>query len=589
MKKCFCFIFLLGMLCLFNCQRRVAYPPVLQRVDSLTYVNPRIALQMLDSIRDEMTKAEESIRRYYQLLTVKAQDKAYITHTSDSLIQTLVDYYEHGGDKALMPEAYYYLGSIYRDLKDAPRALDAFQKALDTIDKTPSSLLRMIHNQMGWLYFRQYMYDDALASYLEGFRCDSLLRDSFEMSSDLVNIASFYGAKEDYESFIDYLILAREIADKMNNQIMCDEVDTQIAALYIELGRFEEAKQLILSPIAHVNSSNLSSVYSNAAKAYLHTGNIDSASYYYKVLLREGTIYARRAAYEGLADIAMKENNIEKANGYIKIFKQLTDSVQHITSIESVAQMKSLYDYQLREKENMQLQQQKERIRNRFIVTALICTILFVLLGASVLIYRRRQHLLTLQMSVMKHNAEEQYKKTSAYIEHNKQEIIKLTTQIDQLQQEISTEKEEHFNEKQRLLEELERQRQKIEQQNKLAEIEIQERSDAGEKVLESDIYKELRTVIYSKKLMTEIMLEQVENLLNKLYPDFLPTIQPCNLSKTNYVICLLTKIGIQSIDIATLVGRERSTITKAKPNIYKKITGLEGNVSDFDSYIQSL
>ena len=192
-------------------------------------------------------------------------------------------------------------------------------------------------------------------------------------------------------------------------------------------------------------------------------------------------------------------------------------------------------------------------------------------------------------MSVMKHNAEEQYKKTSAYIEHNKQEIIKLTTQIDQLQQEISTEKEEHFNEKQRLLEELERQRQKIEQQNKLAEIEIQERSDAGEKVLESDIYKELRTVIYSKKLMTEIMLEQVENLLNKLYPDFLPTIQPCNLSKTNYVICLLTKIGIQSIDIATLVGRERSTITKAKPNIYKKITGLEGNVSDFDSYIQSL
>lgn len=587
MNKCFCFIFLLGMLCLSNCQRRVAYPPVLQRVDSLTYVNPRIALQMLDSIRDEMTKSEEPIQRYYQLLTVKAKDKGYITHTSDSLMLALVDYYEHKGDKSLLPEAYYYLGSTYRDLKDAPRALDAYQKALDVVDKTPSSLLRMIHNQMGWLYYRQYMYDDALASYIEGYRCDSLLRDSFEMSSDLVNIASIYGAKENYDSFEKHLILARKIAYRTNNQFMCDEVDTQLAGLYIELERYDEAKQLIQSPVAHANQSNYSSVYSIAAKAYLHTENIDSASYFYKFLLSEGTIYAQRAAYEGMADIAMKENNIEKANGYMKTFKQLTDSAQQITATESVAQMKSLYDYQLREKENMQLQQQKEHIRNRFIVTALVCTILFILLGASVFIYRRRQHLLTLQMSVMKHNAEEQYKKTSAYIEHNKQEIIKLTTQIDQLQQDISTEKEEHFNEKQRLLEELERQRQKIEQQNKLAEIEMQERSNAGDKVLESDIYKELRTAIDSKKLMTEKKLEQVENLLNKLYPDFLSIIQPCNLSKTNYVICLLTKIGIQSIDIATLIGRERSTITKAKPKIYKKITGLDGKAIDFDNYIQ--
>ena len=587
MRKCFCFIFLLGMLCLSNCQRRVAYPPVLQRVDSLTYVNPRIALQMLDSIRDEMTKAEEPILRYYQLLTVKAKDKGYITHTSDSLMLALVDYYEHEDDKSLLPEAYYYLGSTYRDLKDAPRALDAFQKALDTIDKTPSSLLRKIHNQMGWLYFRQYMYDDALASYLEGYRCDSLLRDSFEMSSDLVNIATLYRAKTNTRKSLDYLLRAKTIAVELNNQFMCDEVNTQIAGLYVELDRYDEAKQLIQSPIAHANPSNLSSVYSIAAKAYLHIGNIDSASYYYNILLREGTIYAQRAAYEGLADIAVKDNNVDNISEYYKNFRLLTDSSQLIKATESVAQMKSLYDYQLREKENMQLQQQKERIRNRFIVTALICIILFILLGASIFIYRRRQHLLTLQMSVMKHNAEEQYKKTSAYIEHNKQEIIKLTTQIDQLQQEISTEKEVHFKEKQSLLEELERQRQKIEQQNKLAEIEMQERSDAGDKVLESDIYKELRTAIDSKKLMTDEMLEQVENLLNKLYPDFLSTIQPCNLNKTNYVICLLTKIGIQSIDIATLIGRERSTITKAKPKIYKKITGLDGKAIDFDNYIQ--
>lgn len=588
MKKCFCFIFLLGMLCLSNCQRRVAYPPVLQRVDSLTYVNPQIALQMLDSIRDEMTKAEEPILRYYQLLTVKAQDKGYITHTSDSLMLTLVDYYEHKGDKSLLPEAYYYLGSTYRDMKDAPRALEYYQNALTVMGEEGDLKIKSpVYAQMGDLFHRQYLYDNALAAYRNAYLCDSIAKDTVGLIYDLRDIATIYRRKNEIDRALFYFQKANAIANTRNDKELSNLLTSQIASLQIRLGQLEDAKKTIQPSLEPVDTTNISSIYSIVSDIYFKQRQYDSAAYYYNELLTYGDIYAQRRAHERLADIANTSHRYDDAHQHLLQYEWLNDSIERITATESVAQMKSLYDYQLREKENMQLQQQKERIRNRFIVTALICTILFILLGASVFIYRRRQHLLTLQMSVMKHNAEEQYKKTSAYIEHNKQEIIKLTTQIDQLQQEISTEKEEHFNEKQRLLEELERQRQKIEQQNKLAEIEMQERSDAGEKVLESDVFKELRTAIDSKKLMTEKMLEQVENLLNKLYPDFLTTIQSCNLSKTNYVICLLTKMGIQSIDIATLIGRERSTITKAKPKIYKKITGLDGKAIDFDNYIQ--
>lgn len=555
--------------------------------DSLTYVDATRALEVLDSISDEISMADMAVRKYHQLLTVKAKDKAYITHTSDSLMLSLVDYYEHGGDKTLLPEAYYYLGSTYRDLNDAPRALDAFQKALDTVDKTPSSLLRMIHNQMGWLFYRQKMYDEAMASYLQGFRCDSILRDTFEMSSDLINIAYIYQCKDDFESSLSSLFQARKLAINIDRQIMLDEVDIQIAGLYIEMGRDEEAKLLIQSPLKHAIRSNISSIYSIAAKAYLHVGETDSASYLFNILLKEGNIYAKRAAYEGLANIAVKKNDMKNAADYYMHFRLASDSVQRISATESVAQMKSLYDYQLRERENQKLQQQKERIRNQYIITALIGIILITLLTVSVLYYRRRQRLLFLQMSLMKHHTEEQYKKTTAYIERNKEVIVKLTDQIVNLQQEIKAEKEAHTHEKQMMLDELEHQRQKIEQQNKLAEIELQERIEANEKVLGSDIYKELRTAIDEERLITRRMLEDIENLFDKLYPDFLPTIQSCGLSKTNYAICLLTKMGIQSIDIATLIGRERSTITKAKPKIYTIITGLDGKVADFDNFIQ--
>ena len=117
------------------------------------------------------------------------------------------------------------------------------------------------------------------------------------------------------------------------------------------MGRYEEAKLLIQSPLKHAIRSNISSIYSIAAKAYLHVGETDSASYLFNILLKEGNIYAKRAAYEGLANIAVKKNDMKNAADYYMHFRLASDSVQRISATESVAQMKSLYDYQLRERE----------------------------------------------------------------------------------------------------------------------------------------------------------------------------------------------------------------------------------------------
>ena len=62
---------------------------------------------------------------YYHLLTIKAEDKLYTRHTSDSLINLIVKFYDEHGDKNKLIEAYYYQGSVYRDLHDAPSALES--------------------------------------------------------------------------------------------------------------------------------------------------------------------------------------------------------------------------------------------------------------------------------------------------------------------------------------------------------------------------------------------------------------------------------------------------------------------------------
>ena len=109
------YVLLACCLCLCAC-REGRYPRVLLQADSLAETDADSARQLLDGWADSVPGASEQVRMYYRLLTVKAADKAYITHTSDSIIRPVVDYYEQEGDRRLLPEAYYYAGRVYRDL-----------------------------------------------------------------------------------------------------------------------------------------------------------------------------------------------------------------------------------------------------------------------------------------------------------------------------------------------------------------------------------------------------------------------------------------------------------------------------------------
>ena len=105
MKKLLGFIFTFLML-LGACTPH-PYPPSLQIVDNLASACPDSAIALLASLKDEMASAPEATRMYYRLLCVKADDKAYVTHTSDSVIRSVLHYYIEKDDKRHLSEAYY--------------------------------------------------------------------------------------------------------------------------------------------------------------------------------------------------------------------------------------------------------------------------------------------------------------------------------------------------------------------------------------------------------------------------------------------------------------------------------------------------
>ena len=102
------------------------YTPALRTADSLMNDSPSVALAMLDSLKGEASGWSKAQRMRYHLLTMEAQNKAYVDFTSDSLAKDVVDYYDDHGTANDRLMAHYLLGCVYRDLKEAPRAVDCF-------------------------------------------------------------------------------------------------------------------------------------------------------------------------------------------------------------------------------------------------------------------------------------------------------------------------------------------------------------------------------------------------------------------------------------------------------------------------------
>ena len=99
MKRILELVILLFVFSLYACKDR-SYPRILVAADSLTYANPDSAITLLKQLKIQISHGSEATQMYYRLLQIKANDKAYVTHTSDSAILPIVRYYEKKKSKA---------------------------------------------------------------------------------------------------------------------------------------------------------------------------------------------------------------------------------------------------------------------------------------------------------------------------------------------------------------------------------------------------------------------------------------------------------------------------------------------------------
>lgn len=547
--------------------------------DSMSSVDPKSAVSLLDSIRGEMSSAPKHERMYYRLLCIKAADKAYIQHKSDTAILPLIEYYEKHGDKKLLAETYYYAGSIYRDMNDAPMALDYFQKALDVMPEDADLGLKSnICYQMGDLFLHQYFYDEAIESYKKAYYSDSILKNINQIIDCYRIIAIVYTCKNQRDSSYYYYKKAYNLAKNNRNHEMEVKLLGQMTDFYIADKDYIKANEC-LQPVLHADSNNISSHYSMASDIYMGLGEFDSAYYYCKELLDVGTVYAKQDASKKLVKISLKKGHYDEMNHYMDLYELYTDSILKITATETVAQMNAMYNYQIREKENMQLKIERSR-HNVIFIFILLSTcgvIIFLIIYSSKLKQKRLR--LELQVSTLEKVKKDMFERSQKFIDSNNKKIADL-----ELQLRVACHKTEE------LTNTLIQQKKDLIFANEKAERNIIIRNVIAEKLLASDAYSIVKKKLEQKKIITKVEWDEIEDTINRIVDDFKVHLYGViNLSEHEYRICLLIRLGCSISEISNLLSRSYSAISLAKKRLYFKIFKKDGLGSDLDEFIKSL
>lgn len=559
----------------FSCSR-FEYRKSLIVADSLTATNPQRAVAMLDSMAPMMAGAPKHEQMFHRLLQIKAADKSYIKHSSDSTILSLVEYYETKGDKTLLPEAYYYAGNIYRDLNDAPRALEYYQKAAEITPEENLKLKGRIYFQSGRLLLNQALYSQAIDIYKKTLYYDTRRNDSIDIIDTSRDLAYIYNKDGQKDSCLHYYNEAYRLAKETNNIRLKMSVLAQMASFYIENKDYVKAKEC-LQPELNANfEKNRSPIHTMALKIYMNTQQYDSAHFYAKELLKVGTIYARQTASRCLTELALRENNNEDAIKYLRLFNEYTDSVKTITATESVNRMNSLYNYNLREKENLILKADNANKKLTLAITISLIFTLFVILITY--IYRNKQKQ-KLQTERLKRLKKVLYEQSAEYIQKNNEKITALEQEIKRTS-----------NENLLLIERIEEQRADLILANETAIRKQAKNESAKARIATTDIYKSIQNHIKRDKVINAQEWKELDEMINREIIDFKTNLYSYyNISPHEYHICMLIRLEFPPTDIATLLGCTTSAVSKARKRLQEKFFSDEGTPKDFDIFIKTL
>ena len=352
---------LLFFLLLAACNEKNEITSLLSEAESYMPVKPDSALCLLDSIKhpERLSRKEQAL---WCFLYTAAQEKKQIKHTSDSLIQIAVRYYEKTDWVERKMQAYYYCGRVLQDLNDAPQAQAFYLKAYD-IGKNLNApaLSGELCANLGSLYTLQKLYQPALNYQKKAVDYFMMDEDTVSVSVTLRNIARIYVCENKLDSAVIYYSIALLHTSDLYKLNMSNE----LADAYSQVGDYERGLSVAWNAYSKTKTREDSCRVSlTLGDLYFKIGKMDSAYHYLSFARKSTDLRTLCGTYRNLSLFEKSKNNFQ---GYMTVYGQfeiLRDSLDKQLHEEMLARVESLYNYRMveREKENYKLEADRKTV-----------------------------------------------------------------------------------------------------------------------------------------------------------------------------------------------------------------------------------
>jgi hypothetical protein len=534
----------------------------LQVIDSLMEAHPQAAYDSLcrfDSL--EVPDASRKVAMKCRMLMAKAQNKLYLQLSADTKFQEVVDYYDSWGTDNEKMQAYYLMGCVFRDQKDAPKAMMSYKKAIECADtlrkECDYKVLFGIYGQMADIYRYQYLHKQSIecykkysyyaakannmASYIQGF--ELIASEYYALGDTLKAVEQIkkgywqykaYGMRQDAAQMLPTLIY-----------VCLQRAQYQQAHYYMDIyekesGLFDKNNN-ILTGREHY--------YKAKGMYFLGINRIDSAEYYYRKLGRYGFRYETA---QGLLSVYRKHLNGDSIRKYSISCEQEMDKILNSTQADAVIQANSLYDYKRLQKQMSDMVIQEEKNKNVLLLMG------FIALFFSIYVYNKyKNNLRKKEIRLAKLNKE--YLQAVDNAQNTIADYMELKKNTTLFEQKMI----KKINVLQDVIDQYEAKLENVKQSDRIIAIE------------NSDIFLKFKNATTPKLkaiLPNQDDWKTLEILFKQYFPLVYAKISRTKLSTQEFHVCVLSWLKFDNREMSILLQTTTSSICNAKQKANYKL-----------------
>ncbi len=365
----------LTLLIITGCSGRPTDSRLLSLDTGLVDTAPHEALDSLAAINP--ASLSEADRHFYDLLTVKAKDKAYITHTSDSLILDVVKYAASHKNTGYYPEALYYAARVYSDIGDKPTAIRYYQEAIRQLpDNSKDTRLKTrILSNTARLLNRLHLHHEAAECLKATIEIERDRKDSLNLIYNLQLLGHTYMRADDFDLAKNTLLEAMDL-ERIYPADSGTATRSYLAHTFYQTGNKDSALMVIRGVPEIADTIDHNATLSYASKIYLENGVLDTAYIYADRLIHSANPSHKDEGYDVILDPRLRHLlPKDSIDPYFSTYGSLLNSHNDSHNSQLAIAQRALYNYEEHDKMRVKSEETTEIYRDLFLGALCLLTI----------------------------------------------------------------------------------------------------------------------------------------------------------------------------------------------------------------------